>query len=467
MKCLHLSLLLAALAVFASACADDSRASEREPASARAAAASEPPPGHWYVARDPAPGAPASEASEALRGLGYAAGYDDATEFSGVMLAEAERMQPGLNLYSSGHAPEAFLMESNGTIVHRWTVDLESLWPDQELEFGYVRKARLLSGDRLFAVFANKGLVALDRDSNVLWSYGQPTHHDVCEMDDGTIVTLDRNPRVIPEFHESRTLIDDRLVLLESDGTVICQVSLLECLLRSEFADQARELVHTEIQRGLDAEALVLEQRAAEFAADPELAKRLDAVGDFFHSNSVRVIGPEFAARNDGFEEGWFLISIRNVDALVVIELDEDRRSGVARHLLSGGWRKQHEAVPLPSGRILLFDNRGSIRPNGQHRARVIEIDPHSGEVLSSLDQADGRPFLSPVAGSCQPLENGNTLVTESTGGTAYEMTPEGECVWKFVSPHRAGEDGKFVALLCDMIRIDRSAVEWLEADER
>ena len=43
--------------------------------------------------------------------------------------------------------------------------------------------------------------------------------------------------------------------------------------------------------------------------------------------------------------------------------------------------------------------------------------------------------FFSELCGTCQRLPNGNTLITESTRGRAFEVTPDKEIVWEFVSP--------------------------------
>jgi hypothetical protein len=42
------------------------------------------------------------------------------------------------------------------------------------------------------------------------------------------------------------------------------------------------------------------------------------------------------------------------------------------------------------------------------------------------------------VRASQQRLPNGNTLITEETGGRIFEVTPDREIVWEFVNPVRA-----------------------------
>jgi hypothetical protein len=55
--------------------------------------------------------------------------------------------------------------------------------------------------------------------------------------------------------------------------------------------------------------------------------------------------------------------------------------------------------------------------------------------------------------------------VTESDAGHAFELTAEGEIVWQFWSPHRAGPGDRYIATLFDVERLPADyARGWLEA---
>ena len=72
---------------------------------------------------------------------------------------------------------------------------------------------------------------------------------------------------------------------------------------------------------------------------------------------------------------------------------------------------------------------------------------------------------MSPWCGSSARLSNGNTLITESLRGRAFEVTPEGEVVWRWVSPYRAVSDAGVhgVAVLMEMIRLEPDVpLDWL-----
>jgi len=127
----------------------------------------------------------------------------------------------------------------------------------------------------------------------------------------------------------------------------------------------------------------------------------------------------------------------------------------------SDQWLKQHEPVLVPDGRMLIFDNKGGV----EGRSRVLEFDPRTREVAWSYEGSAQEPFASATGGSVQRLPNGNTLITESDGGRALEVTPAREIVWEYYNPARAGEKNDLIANLSEMTRIDRAFVaDWLPA---
>ena len=71
--------------------------------------------------------------------------------------------------------------------------------------------------------------------------------------------------------------------------------------------------------------------------------------------------------------------------------------------------------------------------------------------------------FFSRTRGSVQRLANGNTLVTESDRGYAFEVTPGGEVVWRFANPD-VSEDG-MRAPIWRMTRYDPDALGFLDGN--
>jgi arylsulfotransferase ASST len=94
--------------------------------------------------------------------------------------------------------------------------------------------------------------------------------------------------------------------------------------------------------------------------------------------------------------------------------------------------------VGLPgNGNILVFNNGGN-------HSLVTEFNPVTMEIVweySGLEigyseaHSLSHYFFSPAISSAQRLPNGNTLICEGDGGRVFEVTPDHETVWEFISP--------------------------------
>jgi Arylsulfotransferase (ASST) len=174
------------------------------------------------------------------------------------------------------------------------------------------------------------------------------------------------------------------------------------------------------------------------------------AVADPLHANNVDVITDETAANFPYGEAGQVLLSFRELGAIGVLDVE----SGQLVFATRGPWIGQHDPDILPNGHFLLFDNYGNYqKPEGQ--SRVIELDPRTMEIVWQFAGTDELPFDSAIRSSQQHLANGNTLITESSGGRILEVTPEGDVVWQFVNPVRGGEDDGKIPIICWAQRLD------------
>ncbi|OUU78800.1 MAG: hypothetical protein CBC38_06715 [Gammaproteobacteria bacterium TMED78] len=138
-------------------------------------------------------------------------------------------------------------------------------------------------------------------------------------------------------------------------------------------------------------------------------------------------------------------------------------------------WIRDREIGTSPSeldgtGNFLIFDN--GTRRLGQVFSSILEIDPYEGEMLEGMyipemlaghtlasrpgmglvQARDSLPLISnqviwsyrtpkanafygPYISGVQRLGNGNTLICSGPHGHIFEITPEGEVVWEYVSP--------------------------------
>ena len=142
---------------------------------------------------------------------------------------------------------------------------------------------------------------------------------------------------------------------------------------------------------------------------------------EFAHANSCHPL-----------PNGDVLLSFRRINTLAIVE----RSSGTIRwHMRDNSWGHQHDPRILDNGNILFFANGVHITP-AQPFSRVIEIAPESEQVVWEYRGSPRWTFFSDITSSAQRLWSGNTLVCEGRWGRIFEVTPEGEIVWEYVSPH-------------------------------
>jgi hypothetical protein len=102
--------------------------------------------------------------------------------------------------------------------------------------------------------------------------------------------------------------------------------------------------------------------------------------------------------------------------------------------------------------------------------SRVLEIDPVAMKIVwqytpneaGFLYPMDSSRFYSPFISGMQRLPNGNTLITEGSNGRVFEVTPDYEIVWEFISPYK----GKFIPMNMTY-RAYRVPYEWVPQVEK
>jgi hypothetical protein len=82
------------------------------------------------------------------------------------------------------------------------------------------------------------------------------------------------------------------------------------------------------------------------------------------------------------------------------------------------GFIHQHHAIPLPDGRLSLFDNRKDL--SQRSRVVVIDLDETRGE--AQMDQVYELDRFCPFQGSSWTTEIGNPVATCATDGSAIEF---------------------------------------------
>jgi hypothetical protein len=337
------------------------------------------------------------------------------------------------------------LLDMDGRIRHAWRVSFNEIWPEApHMESKpadwdtQIHGAHLYpDGDVVFN-FEYGGLVRIDRCARVRWKLARRTHHAVFQGAAGNLWVPSRILREhsLTKFKHVPAPFQEEFILeVAPDGRVLREISVLDVVYNSKY------------------EGVLF----ASGAHDIVLEKPLD--NDFTHLNDVEVLSPELAPAFPMFEAGDVLISLRNLNLLVVFDPD----NGDIKWSMTGPYLRQHDPDFLSSGRISVFDNRRAGKNSETVGAsRIIEIDPATSSVVVTYGEKKGQEFYTETMGDHQRLPNGNTLITESSTGHVFEVTPDGERVWSYVNRW----DDAFVALIATATRYPEDYVAVLPQEE-
>ncbi len=366
----------------------------------------------------------------ALAQLPYLQGYNPAANQKGVVVHDPARADRGWNLAVSAHDAQAHLLDMAGALHHRWALDSRSVWPDLKARGDgsgydrYWRRAELLPGGDLLVVWEYIGIARIDRQSRLKWAARNAAHHDLAVAGDGRIYVLTQESKIVPEVNPDDPIFEDFVTMLSPDGQALGKISLLSAFDRSDYA---------------------------------AVLAPMQSEGDVFHANSIQILDGSLASRSPAFAAGNLLVGLQALNAIVIL----DPRTAKIVWALSGQWRAQHAPHILANGRMLLFDNFGGMRADA---SRVLEVDPFTQEIAWRYGEKEGQRIFSQSNGGAQRLPNGNTLVVESNAGRAIEVTPDGETVWEYVNPFRAGEKKELQATLTQLTRLPAELpIDWAD----
>ncbi len=320
---------------------------------------------------------------------------------------------PGLHLSISVQGSARLdAIDLQGRVVHSWRSPVAG--------WNFVGMAKPLPGGRVLASIDNSGnpqrrLIELDWQGNVLWSHdpsavGRVVHHDYARMRNGNTIYIAR------QLDTSQSVVampiwDEFIVEVDRGGSVVW-----------EWSSAAH---------------------AAQMPVTPAGWSSLlppSGVATLFHLNSVAVLPKNrWAATDPRFAPGNLLISYRELNLVAII----DKPTGNLVWQLYNRTIGQHHARMIPedyqgAGNILLLDNgglAGAPRLPFREHSRALEIDPPSQQVVWSYGDTPRQRFFTMFMGSTQRLPNGNTLITASNAGRAFEVTRGGQIAWSWTGP--------------------------------
>ena len=225
-----------------------------------------------------------------------------------------------------------------------------------------------------------------------------------------------------------KAVINDYITILSPKGEIVKEHSLFKCFANSDYA---------------------------------YILNNMRRTGDTFHTNTIQVFDGRLSHISPLFKKGNVLVAPLYLNSIAIVDLDKNRVVWALKGSENDMWDGMHEPVLLENGNILLFDNHWEKEGITGH-SKVIEFNPFTREIVWQYKGSEEHPFYSKTCGTNQRLPNGNTLITESDNGRAFEVTKDGTIVWEYVSPHRAGENSELIATLLHLHRIDRDRLKWL-----
>ncbi len=351
---------------------------------------------------------------EKLRSVPYLGFSEEAVDRgdSGVVFYNSEKACDGYNFYCSRSSGEAFLMDMEGRLAHRWTHA-----PKEE---GGEYHATMLQNGDLVVIAKFQEVRRFNWDSNLIWRRELEPHHDVAQALDGSFYVLIRERKK----HRGLKVEFDAIEHLTADGEKIDRWSAYDRLADVMSVLDTRSFLDTildSVAGGWSPKGHQLDEVKAARAPGPHYY-------DYFHMNTVSVLpATVVGGRDSPFEKGNLLVCFRNVDQIAVLEKDSYR---VLWAWGEGELEWPHHPTMLPNGHILIFDN-------GVKRkcSRVVELDPIAESIVWEYVAEPPEGFYSFAGGSAQRLPNGNTLICESDNGRIFEVTREGEVVWTWLNP--------------------------------
>jgi hypothetical protein len=393
------------------------------PAPAIAGSPAEPAAGKWRPARTAGPASAAADAApEALLAVPYLQGYRPAGPAADtVTVHRPDAVWPGLNFYTSGHAPEAVLLDMAGRELHRWSypsgTSARSSTPTR-------RPAARSASSSTSGARASCPRARCWRSSRVWgWSSSTPTR-----TWSGPTAAAPTTTSTWP-----------------TTGASGCSTGRAR---RSRGSAAGRGCWRTSSpcsRRRARCCGGSPSWRPSSARPSRSLLERMAPRPDILHTNTLEILDGRLAARTR--PSAGATCSSRSSSST------RWRSSTRARRDRLGPGRPVAQAAPA--------DRRGR-RPApgvrqpgaGPDRSRVLELDPFSQEVLWRYGGDPETDLFSKTLGSCQRLPNGNTLITESENGRALEVTPGARSPGSSAPAPGRRRGDELVAVLFEMERL-------------
>lgn len=314
---------------------------------------------------------------------------------TGTTFHDPGRSTPGLVLFKPSESSDAILVNYAGDVVHHWTVGTGITSWCYLLANGNLLVNERCANPKGVALTVSGLMREYDWHGNVVWEHLDPyQHHDVRRLEKGAVYAA-----YTPMDPDDQAKIAGGIAGSEPENGM------------------AGEVIREIDEQG----GIVWEWNSMALGHDRFPLHRNSNRWSNGHINTVAPL-----------RDHKYLVSSKSRNLIFI--LDRHSRS-VVWHYQNDAMGGQHDAQMLDNGHILLFAN--GTYAGDLHHSQVWEIDPATDKIVWRY-RARKNPmsFFSPMIGGCQRLHSGNTLICEGAKGCLFEVTPEGDVVWEYVSPY-------------------------------
>jgi hypothetical protein len=393
---------------------------------------------------------------------------------TGTTIYNSEKCFNGFTLFQAKEQG-ALVIDMNGGEVKLWQ-GLHG-FPNKLLKGGQVLGH---TGERStkFGMQDYRDLIQVDWDGNITWKFNEyeyiedpgqegqwmaRVHHDFqrqgnpvgyyvpgmdAQVDSGSTMLLGHKNLVCPGISD-KNLLDDTIYEVSREGDILWEWVCSEHFEEFGFREDAKNAL----------------------SRDPNMRPCGGGMGDWMHINSMSILGPNkwYDAGDLRFHPDNIIADGRETNIIFIISKETGKVVWKVGPYYDFTPEKnlewiigQHHAHMIPrglpgEGNILVYDNGGWAGYGGCHPSspagtknvlrdysRVLEFDPvslkivwkHTPHEAGLVHPTDSSRFYSPFISSAQRLPNGNTLITEGSGGRIIEVTAGHELVWEYISPY-------------------------------
>lgn len=393
---------------------------------------------------------------------------------TGVTMYEPEKAWSGYTLLPV-EGTGALLIDMNGNVIKCWKDFMG--FPNKLLPGGYVMGS-LGRRNSEYGYQDMADVTEIDWEGNIVWSFNQKElckdgereyflarqHHDYqregnpvgyyvpgleCKADSGNTLILCHEDVYNKRISDKR-LLDDCFIEVDWEGNIVWEWHLNKHFNKLDFSEQEKAILFR----------------------NPNYHINGGGQSDWMHINSMSVLGPNkwYDAGDERFHPDNIIWDAREANIIAITskktgdivwkigpDFTKTKELRAIRQIIG-----QHHAHMISNGlpgagNILVFDNGGwagygypsrtskdGTKADIRDHSRVLEINPVTLELVWEFTSENRYAmsglvaksyFYSPLISSAQRLPNGNTMITEGCSCRIFEVTPEKEVVWEFISP--------------------------------